>query len=116
MSRIAGVSLPVNKRVAFALRYIYGIGPTRAEHICKELKIDESRRISDLTEEELAKIRSFIDANYKVEGDLRLEVSTNIKTMIAIRCYKGLRHQANLPVRGQRTRDNANTRRKGRRN
>jgi small subunit ribosomal protein S13 len=106
MSSIAGVNLP-NKLVPFALRYIHGIGPYRSMHICKSLNIDTNRRVADLTEQELASIRSFIDANYKVETDLKLEVSGNIKAMIAMRNYKGIRHQSNLPVRGQRTRDNA---------
>lgn len=114
MSNIAGVNLPVNKQILFALRYIYGIGLSRARVICESLKLDPTRRVHTLTEEELAKIRSFIDKEYKVENDLKHEVASNIKNLIAVRCYRGLRHQAHLPVRGQRTHDNAKTRKKGR--
>lgn len=114
MSNIAGVNLPANKQVVFALRYIYGIGLSRAEHICSSLGIERTKRVNTLSEEELAKIRAFIDKEYKVEGDLKHEVATNIKNLVAVRCYRGLRHQAHLPVRGQRTHDNAKTRKKGR--
>ncbi len=114
MSNIAGVNLPVNKQVVFALKYIYGIGLSRAEHICTSLGIERTKRVNTLTEEELAKIRAFIDKEYKVENDLKHEVATNIKNLVAVRCYRGLRHQAHLPVRGQRTHDNAKTRKKGR--
>lgn len=114
MSNIAGVNLPVNKQIVYALRYIFGIGLARAIHICDSLNIEKTKRVNALSEEELAKIRSFIDKEYKVEHDLKLDISNNIKNMIAIRCYKGLRHQAHLPVRGQRTHDNAKTRKKGR--
>lgn len=113
MSNIAGVNLPIKKQILYALPYIYGIGLTRAKIICQELNIEITRKVSDLNEEELAKIRSFIDKHYKVEGDLKHEVTTNIRNMISIRCYKGLRHQAHLPVRGQRTHDNAKTRKRG---
>ena len=114
MSNIAGVNLPMNKQIVYALCYIYGVGVSRAIHICDSLKIEKTKRVNALSEEELAKIRSFIDANYKVEQDLKHDVTTNIKNLIAIRCYRGLRHQAHLPVRGQRTHDNAKTRKKGR--
>jgi len=113
MSNIAGVNLP-NKTIAYALRYIHGIGLSRGLYICKQLSIDSTKRANDLSEEELAKIRAFIDKEYKVENDLKYEVSKNIKNLIAIRCYRGLRHQAHLPVHGQRTHDNAKTRKKGR--
>ncbi len=114
MSNVAGVNLPVNKPVLYALPYIFGIGLTRAGIICDSLNIERTKRVKDLSEEELAKIRAFIDKEYKVEHDLKHDIANNIKNMIAIRCYKGLRHQAHLPVRGQRTHDNAKTRKKGR--
>ena len=114
MSNVAGVNLPNNKQIAYALRYIVGIGMTRALHICESVEIEKTKRVHELSEEELAKIRNFIDKNYKVESDLKHEVNTNIKNLIAIRSYRGLRHQAHLPVRGQRTHDNAKTRKKGR--
>jgi len=114
MSNIAGVNLPMNKQVVYALRYIFGIGLTRAIQICEATDVEKTKRVSELSEEELAKMRSFIDKNFKVEHDLRLEVSGNIKHMIAIRSYKGLRHQAHLPVNGQQTHSNARTRKKGR--
>ena len=110
MARIAGVNIPVKKRVIIALRYIYGIGPTNAVAIAKAVGIDESRRVSELTEDEIVKIREEIDRNYKVEGDLRREVAQNIKRLQDINCYRGLRHRKGLPVRGQRTRTNARTR------
>lgn len=114
MSNIAGVALPANKQIVFALRHIYGIGVPRAIYICDALKIEKTKRVNALSEEELAQIRAFIDKQYKVENDLKHEVAGNIKNLIAIRCYRGLRHQAHLPVRGQRTHDNAKTRKKGR--
>jgi len=114
MSNVAGVNLPNNKAIAYALPYIFGIGINRAKHICAVLSIDPVKRVHSLSEEELAKIRSFIDKEYKVESDLKHEINTNIKNMIAVRSYKGIRHQAHLPVRGQRTHDNAKTRKKGR--
>lgn len=110
MARIAGVNLPTKKRVIIALRYIYGIGPVNAVAIADAVGIDHSRRLSELTEEEIVKIREEIDANYQVEGDLRREVATNIKRLQDIQAYRGLRHRKGLPVRGQRTRTNARTR------
>ena len=110
MARIAGVDLPRDKRVDIALRYIYGIGPTRAFQIVDALEIDASTRVRDLSEEEVSKIREFIDREYKVEGDLRREVAQEIKRKIEIGCYQGIRHRRSLPVRGQRTHTNARTR------
>lgn len=110
MARIAGINIPVKKRVIIALRYIYGIGPVNAVAIAKAVGIPESRRVSELTEDEIVKIREEIDRNYKVEGDLRREVAQNIKRLQDINCYRGLRHRKGLPVRGQRTRTNARTR------
>ncbi len=110
MARIAGVNIPVKKRVVIALRYIYGIGPKHAADIAKAVGIAESRRVADLTEDEVVRIREEIDRNYKVEGDLRREVAQNIKRLQDISAYRGLRHRKGLPVRGQRTRTNARTR------
>lgn len=110
MARIAGVDLPRDKRVDIALRYIYGIGPTRAAHIVSALGLDGSTRVRDLSEEEVSRIREFIDREYKVEGDLRREVAQDIKRKIEIGCYQGIRHRRSLPVRGQRTHTNARTR------
>jgi small subunit ribosomal protein S13 len=110
MARIAGVDIPREKRLVIALTYIYGIGPSVAKKICTEVTIDESTRVRDLTEEEVNKIRAFVDANLKVEGDLRREVQSDIKRKIEIGCYQGLRHRRGLPVRGQRTHTNARTR------
>lgn len=110
MARIAGINIPTKKRVVIALRYIYGIGPVNAVEIADAVGIDHSRRVSDLTEEEIVKIREEIDGKYKVEGDLRREVATNIKRLQDIQSYRGLRHRKGLPVRGQRTRTNARTR------
>ena len=110
MARIAGINIPVKKRVVIALRYIYGIGPTNAVSIAKVCGIPESRRVSELTEDEIVKIREEIDRNYKVEGDLRREVAQNIKRLQDISSYRGSRHRRGLPVRGQRTRTNARTR------
>lgn len=110
MARIAGVNIPANKLVFIALTYIYGIGQKTAKDICKALKIEDSRRASDLTEEEAIKIREYIEAHYKVEGDLRREVSLNIKRLQDLRCYRGIRHTRKLPVHGQRTHTNARTR------
>ncbi len=109
MARIAGVDLPKNKRIEIALTYIYGIGLTTAKQILKATGIDPDKRVYDLTDEEAAKIRSYIDNNYKVEGALRAEVNMNIKRLMDIGCYRGLRHRRGLPVRGQRTRTNART-------
>jgi len=110
VARIAGVNIPTKKRVVIALRYIYGIGPVNAVEIVDAVGIDHSRRVNDLTEEEIVKIREEIDRNHKVEGDLRREIATNIKRLQDINSYRGLRHRKGLPVRGQRTRTNARTR------
>ncbi|MCD6417395.1 30S ribosomal protein S13 [bacterium] len=110
MARLAGVDLPKNKRIDVGLTYIYGIGWTRSRFILAHTGIDPAKRVHELTDEEVAKLRQFIDENFKVEGALRAEVSNNIKRLIDIKCYRGLRHRAGLPVRGQRTRDNARTR------
>jgi small subunit ribosomal protein S13 len=109
MARIAGVELP-NKKIEIALTYIFGIGRSRAKFILNEAGIDPSKRANELTDEELNKIRKIIDSNFKVEGDLRTEIAMNIKRLKDIGCYRGLRHISNLPVRGQRTRTNARTR------
>ncbi len=110
MARIEGVDLPRNKRVEVGLTYIYGIGPSRARQILAATKVDPDKRVKDLTDAEVALLRDYITQNYKVEGDLRREVQLNIKRLIEIGCYRGLRHRRNLPVRGQRTRTNARTR------
>ncbi|HEX2089581.1 MAG TPA: 30S ribosomal protein S13 [Actinomycetota bacterium] len=110
MARIAGVDLPREKRVDVALRYIYGIGPTRAMETVNGLGLDGGRKIRDLTDEEVTKIRGWIDRNYKVEGDLRRDVAQDIKRKIEIGSYQGVRHRRSLPVRGQRTHTNARTR------
>jgi small subunit ribosomal protein S13 len=110
MARIAGVDVPRDKHVRIALRYIYGIGSTSAFQICEKTRINPSTRVRDLTEEEVARIREVIERDYKVEGDLRREINLNIKRLIEIGCYRGLRHRRGLPVRGQRTRTNARTR------
>lgn len=110
MARLAGIDLPKNKRVDVGLTYIFGIGRTRSRFILAHTGIDPSKRVHELSDEEIAKLRQFIDENYKVEGALRVEISNNIKRLIDIKCYRGLRHRAGLPVRGQRTRDNARTR------
>lgn len=110
MARIAGVNVPDNKRVLISLTYVHGIGRTTAVKICDTLGIDAQRRMKDLTEDELNQIRKEIENSYTIEGDLRREVSLNIKRLMDMRCYRGLRHRANLPVRGQRTRTNARSR------
>lgn len=110
MARIAGVNIPTNKRVEIALRYIFGIGPTNAVEICKKVGIPSAKRVHQLTDAELLKIREIIDAEYTVEGDLRREIGMNIKQMMDMGNYRGLRHRKRLPVRGQRTRTNARTR------
>ena len=110
MARIAGVNLPTNKRVVIALRYIFGIGPTNARQICDRVGIDHARRVSQLTEDEIIRIRDAIDRDFTVEGDLRREVAMNIKRLMDLGCYRGLRHRKGLPVRGQRTHTNARTR------
>ena len=111
MARIAGVNIPTQKRVHIALTYIYGIGKTTALKLCSDLKIPQERRVKDLTEDEVIKIRETIDSNHQVEGVLRSLVATNIKTLMDLGCYRGLRHRAKLPVRGQNTHNNARTRR-----
>lgn len=110
MARIAGVNIPTNKRVLIALQYIHGIGPKFANDICTALKIPAPKRVNQLTDSEVLQIREFIDANYRVEGDLRREVGQNIKRLMDLACYRGLRHRKGLPVRGQRTHTNARTR------
>jgi small subunit ribosomal protein S13 len=110
VARIAGVDLPRDKRVDIALRYIYGIGPTRSFEIVTGASVDSGTRVRDLSEEEVVRIREYIDRNYKVEGDLRRDVAQDIKRKIEIGCYQGLRHRRSLPVRGQRTHTNARTR------
>ncbi len=113
MARIVGVDIPNEKRVVVSITYIYGIGDTTAKKICKDAKVSEDIRVKDLTEEQLSAIRQEI-SKYKVEGDLRREVALNIKRLTEIGCYRGMRHRKGLPVRGQRTRTNARTR-KGKR-
>jgi SSU ribosomal protein S13P len=110
VARIAGVNIPSNKRVLVSLRYIYGIGPTKARDICTTLSIGEDKRVNQLSDDEIAKIRELIDKDYRVEGDLRREVAMNIKRLVDLGCYRGLRHRKGLPVRGQRTHTNARTR------
>ncbi len=110
MARIAGVNIPTNKRVAISLRYIYGIGPAKAQAICTKLAIPDERRVNQLTDEEVLRIRELIDREYRVEGDLRREVAMNVKRLMDLGCYRGLRHRRGLPVRGQRTHTNARTR------
>ncbi len=110
MARIAGVNIPTNKRVVIALRYIYGIGPENAKEVCKKIGIAESKRVNQLTDSEVLQIREVIDRDYVVEGDLRREVAVNIKRLIDLSSYRGLRHRKGLPVRGQRTHTNARTR------
>jgi len=110
VARIAGVNIPTNKRVEIALRYIHGIGPAHAMEICEKVGIVSNRRVSDLTETEIIQIRETIDRDYVVEGDLRREVAMNIKRLMDLGCYRGLRHRRGLPVRGQRTHTNARTR------
>lgn len=115
MARIAGVDLPRNKKMGTALTYIYGIGPSNAKVVLSQAKVDENKRTDGLTDDEIARIRDVIDATYKVEGDLRREISMNIKRLMDLGCYRGLRHRKGLPVRGQRTHSNARTRRSTRR-
>ena len=110
MARIEGVDLPRTKRVEIGLRYLYGIGPTRAKAILDATKVSPDTRVKDLTDAEVATLREFINQNYRVEGDLRRDVQMHIKRLIEIGSYRGLRHRRNLPVRGQRTRTNARTR------
>lgn len=115
MARIAGVDLPRNKRIEVALTYIYGIGFPTSKKILQEAGVNPDKKANDLTEEEIAKLREIIENNYKVEGDLRREVSQNIRRLIDLGTYRGLRHRYGLPVRGQRTRTNARTRKGPRR-
>jgi len=110
MARIAGVTLPPNKRIEIGLTYIYGIGRSKANKILEEARVDKNKKVKDLSEEEINRIRQIIETREKVEGDLRKEVAMNIKRLIDIGCYRGLRHKRNFPVRGQRTRSNARTR------
>ena len=115
MARIAGVDLPRNKKMGTALTYIYGIGPFTAEKILNQANVDKAKRSDALTEDEVARIRDVIESSVKVEGDLRREVSLNIKRLMDLGCYRGLRHRRGLPVRGQRTHTNARTRKGPRR-
>ena len=110
MARISGVNIPSGKRVEVALTYIFGIGNTRAKKICKDAKLDPSKRVNALTEQELTTIRDLIDKTYVVEGDLRRDNAVNLKRLVDLGCYRGLRHRKGLPVRGQRTHTNARTR------
>ena len=110
MARIAGVNIPTNKRVSIALTYIHGIGRTKARDICGKVGIPDERRVSQLTDQEVILIREVIDQDYMVEGDLRREVAMNIKRLMDLGCYRGIRHRKGLPLRGQRTHTNARTR------
>ena len=110
MARIAGVNIPTNKRVLIALQYIHGLGPRKAEEIVSKVGIPDDRRVSQLTDQEVLQIREVIDRDYMVEGDLRRETAINIKRLMDLGCYRGLRHRRGLPVRGQRTHTNARTR------
>ncbi len=110
MARIAGVNIPTQKRVLIALTYIHGIGRTKAQEICGKIGIPAERRVHQLTDDEVLRIRELIDREYRVEGDLRRQVAMNIKRLMDLGCYRGLRHRKGLPVRGQRTHTNARTR------
>jgi small subunit ribosomal protein S13 len=110
MARIVGVNIPTEKRVEIALRYIYGIGPARAKQICDALKFSDDLRAKDLTDEQVIEISRYIEQNFKVEGDVRREITMNIKRLQDLKTYRGLRHRMHLPVRGQRTQTNARTR------
>ena len=110
MARLAGVNVPSNKRLEVALRYIFGIGPKFSREICSLTNVDINKRVNQLTDDEVIKIRECIDKNFIVEGDLRREISSNIKRLTDLGCYRGLRHRGKLPVRGQRTHTNARTR------
>jgi small subunit ribosomal protein S13 len=110
LARIAGVNIPTNKRVVVALQYIHGIGQTKAKEIMEKVAIPDARRVSQLTDQEVLQLREVIDRDYIVEGDLRREVAMNIKRLMDLGCYRGLRHRRGLPVRGQRTHTNARTR------
>ena len=110
MARIAGVNIPAGKPLHISLRYIFGVGPANALEICERVGIDPTKRVNTLSDAEILKIREDIDKNYKVEGDLRREIAINIKRLMDLGCYRGLRHRKGLPVRGQRTHTNARTR------
>ncbi|EAS51068.1 MAG: 30S ribosomal protein S13 [Aurantimonas coralicida] len=110
MARIAGVNIPTNKRVVIALQYIHGIGAAHAKDIVKKVNLGDERRVNDLTDAEVLQIREIIDRDYRVEGDLRRETAMNVKRLMDLGCYRGLRHRRSLPVRGQRTHTNARTR------
>jgi small subunit ribosomal protein S13 len=110
MARIAGIDIPREKRLEISLTYIYGVGPTTSKQICEAVGVDRNTRVRELTDEEVNRIRSWVDANLKVEGDLRRDVQNDIKRKMEIGCYQGLRHRRGLPVRGQRTHTNARTR------
>jgi small subunit ribosomal protein S13 len=110
LARIAGVNIPTNKRVSIALTYIHGIGRAKASEVCSKLGIPSERRVNQLTDDEVLKIREIIDREFQVEGDLRRTVAMNIKRLMDLGCYRGLRHRRGLPVRGQRTHTNARTR------
>ncbi len=110
MARIAGVNIPTNKRVEIGLTYIHGVGPSKAKEICSKVGIPAERRVSQLSDADVSQIREVIDRDYVVEGDLRREVAMNIKRLMDLGCYRGLRHRKGLPVRGQRTHTNARTR------
>lgn len=110
MARIAGVNIPTEKRLVISLTYIYGVGKNKAKEICAKVGLSEDKRVKELSNDEVLKIREVIDADYRVEGDLRRDVSMNIKRLMDLGCYRGLRHRKGLPVRGQRTHTNARTR------
>ena len=110
MARIAGVNIPTNKRVEIALTYIHGIGRHHAQEICSKVNVDQARRVNELSDAEVSQIRETIDRDYMVEGDLRRSVAMNVKRLMDLGCYRGLRHRRGLPVRGQRTSTNARTR------
>lgn len=110
MARIAGVDLPRDKRLEIGLTYIYGVGPTRSNQILSGSMVDGNKRVSELTDDEIMRLRGFIEGNYQVEGDLRRDVAQNIKRKVEIGCYQGIRHRRGLPVHGQRTHTNARTR------
>ncbi len=111
MARIAGVDIPRDKRVEVSLRYLYGIGASNSREVLRKARVSPDTRVKDLSEEEVNRIREVVDKGYKVEGDLRREVNLNVKRMVEIGCYRGVRHRRNLPVHGQRTRTNARTKR-----
>ncbi len=110
MARIAGVNIPTNKRVVIGLTYIFGIGPKKARDICGQLGIPAERRVNEMSDDEILKVRELIDRDFRVEGDLRRELAMNVKRLMDLGCYRGLRHRRGLPVRGQRTHTNARTR------